>query len=77
MKDLNRIMIEITQLTSNIETNYPELYKYLEETPVTIPTEAHPHIDKEILRDYLESLKGLLRKHIESHTKKSKNELHK
>ena len=43
--------------------------EYPEETPVTILSEAHPHFDKEILRDYLESLKGLLRQHIERHAK--------
>lgn len=59
MKDLNRIIIETTQLTSNREINYPELYKYIEEMPVTIPSEAHPNLEKEILRDYLESLKEL------------------
>lgn len=54
MKDLNRIISEITQLTSNMKTNYPALYKYIEEMSVTIPSEAHPNLEKEIVRAYLE-----------------------
>ena len=67
MKDLHRLLDEITQVTTNIETNYPELYQYLDENPVTIPSERHPAIDKEILKNYLETLKGLLKNHIETH----------
>lgn len=69
MKALHRLLIEITRLSSNIETNYPELYRFLEENPITIPSEAHPSMDREAMEAYLESLKGLLRKHLETHGK--------
>jgi hypothetical protein len=50
MKDLYNILQEITQLTSNIETNYPELYRFLDENPLTLPVSKHPHLDKEVMQ---------------------------
>jgi hypothetical protein len=67
MKDLYNILQEITQLTSNIETNYPELYRFLDENPLTLPVSKHPHLDKEVMQEYLESLKQLLKHHLETH----------
>lgn len=70
MKDLHNILQEITQLTTNIETNYPELYRSLDENPITLPVSKHPHIDKKVIQEYLESLKQLLRHHLETHKNK-------
>ena len=70
MKDIQKIMREITQLTSNIETNYPELYQFLDENPETIPNDEHPDIDRKALCDYLNSLKQQLKNHIETHKSK-------
>ena len=67
MKNLHKLFREITLLTTNIETNYPELYQYLDENPMTIPVEDHPDIDVGIMQDYLMSLKDLLRHHLETH----------
>ncbi|NRR92099.1 hypothetical protein HSX10_11025 [Winogradskyella undariae] len=64
MKNLHRILIEITELTSNIETKYPELYRSLDENPITIPTSQHPHMDKVIMEEYLESLKIVLKNYL-------------
>ena len=58
MKDVHKLMNEIVQLTSNIETNYPEVYKYLDENPITIPANGKT-IDAKELTDYLNSLKGI------------------
>tara|TARA_R110001606_G_scaffold87234_1_gene197002 strand:- start:455 stop:670 length:216 start_codon:yes stop_codon:yes gene_type:complete len=69
MKDLSKVVVEIEKLTTNIETNYPELYRSLDENPLTIPTKQNPHIDKEVMQDYLESLKQLLKHHLETHKK--------
>ena len=63
-------MIEVTQLTTNIETNYPELYRFLDENPLTIPAVNHPHIDKQIMEEYLNSLKQLIKHHLETHKSK-------
>lgn len=67
MKDLHSILQEITQLTTNIETNYPELYRSLDENPLSLPVSKHPHIDKKVMQEYLESLKQLLKHHLETH----------
>lgn len=67
MKKMRSLMNEITQLTLEIETNYPELYKYLEENPLTIPATKSPTVDHKVMSDYLESLKELLKHHLETH----------
>jgi hypothetical protein len=71
MKNLQNILQEITQLTTNIETNYPELYRYLDENPLTLPTMDKPHMDKKVLESYLKSLEELLRHHLETHQGKN------
>lgn len=68
MKDLHKLLREITLLTTNIETNYPELYGFLDENPMTIPMSNHPDIGIEVMQDYLKSLKELLRHHLETHS---------
>jgi len=67
MKDLKNILTEITQLTLDIETNYPELYRDLDENPMTLPVTSHPHIDKKVMQQYLESLKDLIERDLEAH----------
>ena len=69
MNDLRKVLGQITQLTSTIESNYPELYRSLDENPLTISAKNHPHVDKAALQDYLESLKQLLKHHMETHKK--------
>ena len=72
MKTLKELLREISSLTFSIESKYPELYQYLDESPMTIPDEEHPHIDTRVLSKYLETLKALLEHHIESHQKVNK-----
>ena len=67
MKTLRELLTDITNLTTNIETNYPELYKFLGENPITIPSTDHPDITITIMQDYLNSLKQLLKHHLETH----------
>ena len=69
MKYLKIILQQITKLTTNIEVNYPELYRDLNENPMTIPTENNPEIDVATMNEYLESLKQLLKHYIETHKK--------
>jgi hypothetical protein len=69
MKNLQKVLQEISQLTTEIETNYPELYRDLDENPMTLPMSKHPHMDKAVMQEYLESLKQLLSHHIETHKK--------
>lgn len=73
MKNLHNLFREITEITTIIETNYPELYRSLDENPMTLPVQQHPHMDKKVMQEYLESLKVLLEHHLETHKNKSVN----
>ena len=67
MKKLQRLTKEINELTLRIEQDYPELYQYLDENPITIPDRETPEISVNSFVDYLDSLKSLLERYIESH----------
>ncbi|TQO36423.1 hypothetical protein GQ41_0998 [Arenibacter algicola] len=67
MNNLRKVLGEISELTSDIETNYPELYRSLDENPLTIPAKNHPQVNKDDLKEYLESLKELIKHHLETH----------
>ena len=73
MKTLNQLMQEIIQLTTEIETQYPELYKYLSETPLALSETETKSVHTTELKLYLETLKSQLQHHIETHQQKSKN----
>jgi len=57
------LLNKISELTRDIETNYPELYQFLDENPITIPNMSAPKIDPKELENYYNSLKDLLEKH--------------
>lgn len=63
MKTVKTLLSEITALTREIETNYPEIYEHLDENPMTIPNMEYPKVNNKALEDYLESLKQLINKH--------------
>jgi hypothetical protein len=67
MKKIQKLMNEIVQITSNIESNYPELHRHLNETPITIGDCGPDEICTEDLENYLESLKKQLLNHIQTH----------
>jgi hypothetical protein len=62
MENIRKILTEISKTITNIETNYPEVYKYLCENPVTIPNQQDPKVGAKELQNYLESLKDLIKK---------------
>lgn len=70
MSQLQTIENEIIKLTTLIAIEYPELYRYLEETPETVPSANHPTINIKVMEDYLESLNQFLKHHIETHKTK-------
>lgn len=70
MKNLQDLITEITQLTTHIETNYPELYRSLGENPLTIPAINDPHIDKKAMEEYFDSLTQLLKHHVDTYNNK-------
>lgn len=59
-KELNSKIMEITM---KIKDNYPELSKYLEEMPVTIPAKKDPEITLNQLKVYYESLNSMVNKY--------------
>lgn len=67
MNNLQPLLSEISKLIIKIESKYPELYQFLDENPSTIPSKKNPSIDKKVLQEYLESLRQLLKHHIETH----------
>ncbi|MBL7901596.1 MAG: hypothetical protein JNK73_06350 [Bacteroidia bacterium] len=69
MKKINQIMSEIIDLTTEIEVKYPELYQYLDETPITICKTPEKEICMADLEGYLNTLKNQLMNHIATHTK--------
>ena len=69
MKKTQELLKEITDITYKIEKDYPELYQYLDENPITIPIVAHPTMTNKVFSDYLQDLKNLLNNHIASHKK--------
>src|ERR1035437_5136146 len=60
-KDLNS---KILQITMKIKDQYPELSKYIEEMPVTIPDRKNPDITPKNLKTYYDSLNSVLNKYI-------------
>lgn len=71
MEKLQQLLKEINEITLKIEQEYPELYRYLDENPATIPTIDHPELTANTFSDYLDSLKALLQHHIETHINKN------
>ena len=67
MENFQEIIKKIETLTLKIETKYPELYRFLEENPITIPSKTHSDTDIKAMQDYLESLKQLFKHHLETH----------
>ena len=54
MKNAKDLLTEISTVTRDIETNYPEVYEHLDEIPMTIPDQQNPDIDVKDLENYLE-----------------------
>ncbi len=63
------LIAKINELTTNIETNYPEIYHFIEEQPITIPSSDHFETNEKALQDYLNSLSQLLSHHKKTHKK--------
>ena len=67
MKSIQQLMHDIIQLTTEMETNFPELYNYLDETPLTLGEIKEKEISTQDLAQYLETLKTQLQHHIATH----------
>ena len=67
MKTEKELNSDILKITMAIRDNYPELSKYLNEMPVTIPVSNNPEINLKNLQDYFNSLNALFRKYVINH----------
>ena len=67
MKEMKEILSEIILLTNQIELEYPELYRFLEEQPMTIPSENNPNIDRNTLEEYMHGLQQMLENYVKEH----------
>jgi len=63
MKTEEQLNQEILETTTMIRNEYPELLKYLDEIPLTIPIENNPEINVKSLTDYSQSLKNIIIKY--------------
>lgn len=66
METKNEINKDIINATLGIQTGFPELSKYINEMPVTIPNLANPEITTNNLKDYNDSLNALVTKYSKS-----------
>ena len=57
MKKIQKLTQQINELTVRIEHEYPELYRYLDENPITIPVDDEAKPTHKSFVEYLESLK--------------------
>ena len=67
MKTEKELNAAILKITLHIQNTYPELCKYLEEMPITIPN-PNPEINIKTLTDYYNSLEVLSKKYAVSHS---------
>ena len=72
MKTKSELNADILKITMTIKQEYPELLKYLNEMPVTIPDSAHPEIDIKTLAAYYNSLNILVKYYSLNHKKEMK-----
>ncbi len=66
MKTIDELNDDILKISLKIQTEYPEISKYLTEMPVTIPNVSSPEINVATLSEYYESLKIMLKDYIEN-----------
>jgi len=58
----------ILVVTMSIRKEFPELSKYIEEMPITVPINQHPAITLKNLKDYYGSLSAMLTNYRDEHT---------
>lgn len=66
-KDAHQLNSKILKITMIIKDKYPELSKFIEEMPETIPTEKNPEITQKNLQEYFVTLNSMLNKYLLEH----------
>lgn len=67
MKTEQEINDDILRITMTIHKKFPELSKFIEEMPVTIPNSSSPELNINSLTAYYESLENLLKEYVANH----------
>ncbi|GAA4078395.1 hypothetical protein GCM10022389_25520 [Flavobacterium cheonanense] len=67
METEEEINAKILKITMVIQENYPELSKYLNEMPITIPIDSNPKMNVKNLEKYYDSLVNLFRNYVAVH----------
>jgi len=65
----SKIIQKTIKVTSKIESRYPELYKFLDETPLLVSSINNTQIDRVDFTKYLETLKVQIKYQDETHLK--------
>ncbi len=68
MKTEKTLTENIIRITMTIRKEFPELMKFLNEMPETIPDQKSPEINDKILEEYFNSLKELLVNYAPNHS---------
>ena len=74
METEEEINAKILKVTMVIHENYPELSKYLNEMPITIPIDSRPEVNVQNLQKYYETLVTLFRNYVAEHQLKYINQ---
>jgi hypothetical protein len=67
MKTEKTLTENIFSITMTIRNEFPELMKFLNEMPETIPNQESPKINDKILEEYFNSLEELLVNYAPNH----------
>jgi hypothetical protein len=67
METEEEINAKILKITMVIQENYPELSKYLNEMPITIPIDNRPEVNVQNLQKYYDTLLTLFRNYVAEH----------
>ncbi|CAM3606322.1 hypothetical protein FLGE108171_05565 [Flavobacterium gelidilacus] len=67
MKQQDSLTKKISEITAKIQTEYPELIKYLDEIPRNFHSTGNGKVSQKALQDYLNSLNDLLKTYAKEH----------
>jgi hypothetical protein len=68
MKTEAELNENILKITMTIRSEFPELMKFLNEMPITIPIDSSPEINTKILQEYFDSLIVMFKKYAPNHS---------
>lgn len=74
METEDEINAKIMKVTMVIQENYPELLKFLNEMPITVPIDSNPEVNVKNLQKYYDNLLSLFRNYVAEHQLKYVNQ---